>query len=67
MEVEKLHDELYKGGLVYALCSIKISSEKKTTMFTMNYVISDYGHSHNLGGHNALLEAAYDLWAQNRF
>ena len=26
----------------------------------------DYGHPHNLGGHNALLEAIYDLWAQNR-
>ena len=29
--------------------------------------MSNYGHSHNLGGHNALLEVAYDLWARNRF
>ena len=27
----------------------------------------DYGHPHNLGGHNVLLEATYDLWAQNGF
>ena len=24
-----------------------------------------YSHPHNLGGHNALLEVAYDLWARN--
>ena len=29
--------------------------------------MSNYGHPHNLGDHNALLEAAYDIWAQNRF
>ena len=26
----------------------------------------DYGHSHNLGGHNALLKVANDLWVRNR-
>ena len=29
--------------------------------------MSDYGHPHNLGGHNALLKVIYDLWARNRF
>ena len=29
--------------------------------------MSDYGHPHNLGGHNVLLEATYDLGARNRF
>ena len=27
--------------------------------------MSGYWHPHNMGGHNALLEAAYDSWAQN--
>ena len=27
----------------------------------------DYGHSHNLDGHNALLKIANDLWVRNRF
>ena len=29
--------------------------------------MSDYGHPHNLGGRNALLEVTYDLCAQHRF
>ena len=29
--------------------------------------MSDYGYPHNFGGHNTLLKAIYDLWAQNRF
>ena len=28
--------ELYKDDLIHALCSIRISSEKRTTTFTMN-------------------------------
>ena len=44
----------YKGDLVYASCSIRILSNKRTMTFAMDYVISDYGHLHNLGGHNAL-------------
>ena len=27
--------------------------------------MSSYWHPHNLSGHNVLLEAAYDPWAQN--
>ena len=55
--------ELYKGDLVHALCSIMISSDRRTMAFTMDLVMSNYGHSHNLDGHNALLEVAYDRWA----
>ena len=53
--------ELYKGDLVHALCSIRISSDKGTTAFSMDYVMSDYGHPHNLGSQNASLEVTYDL------
>ena len=38
-----------------------------TKTFAMDYVMSNYGHPHNLGGHNVLLEAVYDLWVRNRF
>ena len=29
--------------------------------------MSDYGYPHNLDGHNALLNASYDLWTRNKF
>ena len=29
--------------------------------------MSDYRHPRNLGGHNVLLEVAYDMWDQNKF
>ena len=55
--------ELYKGDLIHALCSIRISCDKRTRTFTMDKVMLDYRHPHNLSGHNILLEAAYNLWA----
>ena len=51
--------ELYKSDLVYALYSIRISSDERITTFAMDYVMSDYGHPHNLSGHI--------IWARNRF
>ena len=55
--------ELYKGDLIHALCSIRISCDKRTRTFTIDKVMLDYRHPHNLSGHNILLEAAYNLWA----
>ena len=50
--------ELYKDDSDYALYSIMISYDKGITIFT---IMSDYRPSHDLGSHNVLLEATYDL------
>ena len=55
--------ELYKHDSDYVLYSIMISCDKGITIFTVNQVMSDYRPSHDLGSHNVLLEATYDLWA----
>ena len=53
--------KLYKDDNDYVLYSIMISCDKGITIFTVNYVMSDYRPSHHLGSHNVLLEATYDL------
>ena len=53
--------ELYKNDRNYALYLIKISCDKKITIFTINLVMLDYQPSHDLGSRNVLLEATYDL------
>ena len=53
--------ELYKDDSDYVLYSIMISYDKGITIFTVNKVVSDYRPSHDLGSHNVLLEANYDL------
>ena len=53
--------ELYKDDRNYALYSIKISGDKRIIIFHVNYVMSDYRPSHDLGSHNVLLEAIYDF------
>ena len=55
--------EKYKDDIIHALCSIKISCDKRTIVHVVYYVKSDYRSSHNLGSHNILLETNYDLWA----
>ena len=46
---------------------LKISYDKRTIIFIVEYVMSDYRPSHNLGSHNVLgshnilLETTYDL------
>ena len=53
--------KLYKDDKNYALYSIKISCDKGITIFIIKKVMSDYQSSHDLGSHNVLLEATYDL------
>ena len=59
--------DLCKGCLICALCSIKISCNRRTITLNVDYAMSNYKHPRNLGGHNILLEGAYDQWARNGF
>ena len=59
--------ELYKDDLIHVLYSIKISCDKKTMRLTIDLILSNYRHSHNLGGHDILLETVYDFLARNKF
>ena len=56
--------EQYKDDIIYALCLIEISCDKRIIIHAVYYVMSNYRLSHNLGSHNVLLETNYDLWAK---
>ena len=47
--------KLYKSNLIHVMCSTKILCDKRTMMFTMDEVMLNYRHLHNLGSHNVLL------------
>ena len=40
---------------------------KRTIIFIVGQVMSDYQPLYDLGSHNILLETTYDLWARNEF
>ena len=54
----------HKDDIIHALCTIRISCDKRTIVQAVYLVTSDYRYSHNLGGHNVLLKTNYDLWAK---
>ena len=58
--------ELNKDDYIHALCSTKISRDKGIITHAIDQVVSNHRPSFNLGSHNVLLEAAYDLWAEIR-
>ena len=53
--------ELYKVDFVHALYSIKISRDKRIMSLAILRLSRIISFSFNLGSHNVLLEATYDL------